>query len=129
MEKKKIILCDTNIFIDLFHEEPRILQELDYLGFSRLAMSAVSVAEIYFGMRKRESVLTRDLVRKFNIYHLDKEISVRFLQLMLGYRDFGISVPDALIAATALVNNVELFTHNRKDFDFIDGLKLYKPQY
>lgn len=37
---------------------------------------------------------------------------------MLGYKDLGMAIPDALIAATTVANSVELFTHNRKDFDF-----------
>ena len=86
MDSKKIILCDTNIFIDLFHEEDNIIRELDYLGFNRLAISVVSVAEIYYGMRKRETVDTRALIRKFNHVHIDKETSKVFLQLMLGYK-------------------------------------------
>jgi tRNA(fMet)-specific endonuclease VapC len=129
MAAKKIILCDTNIFIDYFHDDEKVIKELDYLGFDRLAISVVSVAEIYFGMRKRETVKTRDLIRKFNLLHLDKNTSKLFIQFMLGYKDLGIAVPDALIAATTVSNNVELFTHNRKDFDFIEGLKLYNPRF
>jgi predicted nucleic acid-binding protein len=48
---------------------------------------------------------------------------------MLGYKEMGISVPDALIAAATVSNNFELFTYNRKDFDFIEGLKLYNPHF
>ncbi len=129
MATKKIILCDTNIFIDYFHGEERIIQELDYLGFERLAISVVTVAEIYFGMRKRETTKTRELVRKFNLLHLDKNTSKLFIQFMLGYKDMGIAIPDALIAATTVANGVELFTHNRKDFDFVEGLKLYNPRF
>ncbi len=33
------------------------------------------------------------------------------------------------IAAVAIVNNLELFTLNRKDYDFIKELKLYNPKY
>jgi len=36
-----------------------------------------------------------------------------------------LSIPDALIASTAIVNDLELFTLNLKDFRFIKGLKLY----
>ncbi len=46
---------------------------------------------------------------------------------MLAYLDDRIAVPDGLIAAVALVHRVELFTFNRKDFDYIKGLKLYNP--
>jgi predicted nucleic acid-binding protein len=34
--------------------------------------------------------------------------------------------PDCLIAATALNFSFELFTDNKKDFDFIKGVKFYK---
>jgi len=129
MATKKIVLCDTNIFIEYFHGNERIVQELDFLTFDRLAMPAVAVAEIYFGMRKRVLDKTKALVRKFNLFHIDIGISTLFLQFMLGYHDKGISVPDALIAATAVNNNVELFTLNRADFDFIKDLRLYKPKF
>ena len=37
-----------------------------------------------------------------------------------------LSVPDALIAATAIVHDVELYTLNVKDFRFISNLRLYQ---
>jgi tRNA(fMet)-specific endonuclease VapC len=40
-----------------------------------------------------------------------------------------VGVPDALIAATAISNQVALFTLNKKDFDFLDGIKFYKPRF
>lgn len=129
MAAKKIVLCDTDVFIDYFHEDERIVRELDHLTFERLAISVISVGEIYFGMRKREAAVTRDLVRRFNLFHLDKGISQLFTQYVLGYQLKGLRVPDALIAATAVSSNVELFTLNRSDFEFIDGLRLYNPRY
>ena len=129
MAAKKIVLCDTDVFIDYFHEDERIVRELDHLGFERLAISVVSVGEIYFGMRKRETAITRDLIRRFNLFHLDKGISQLFVQYMLGYHAKGLGVPDAIIAAMAISNNVELFTLNRSDFDYIEGLRLYSPRY
>lgn len=38
-----------------------------------------------------------------------------------------LSVPDALIAATAIVHEVSLYTLNVKDFHFISDLRLYQP--
>lgn len=129
MDSKKIILCDTNIFIEYFHGDEKIISELDYLGFERLSLSVVSVAEIYFGMRKKETQITRELLRKFNLIHLDKGTSQSFVQFMLGSKKKGIKIPDALIAASSVYNNVELFTLNRKDFDFISNLRLYNPKF
>ncbi len=37
-----------------------------------------------------------------------------------------ISVPDCLIAATAIITGYPLLTYNKKDFDFIDGITFYK---
>lgn len=36
-----------------------------------------------------------------------------------------LAVPDGFIAATSIVNDVELYTLNKKDFRYIEGLKLY----
>jgi hypothetical protein len=36
-------------------------------------------------------------------------------------------LPDAVIAATCLVNNFTLVTRNQKDFEGINGLKIYNP--
>ena len=56
-------------------------------------------------------------------------VSNQFLQLMATYSlSHKLSIPDALIAATALVHNVELFTLNVKDFHFIPGLTLFEPE-
>jgi tRNA(fMet)-specific endonuclease VapC len=126
---KRLILCDTGVFFELFHQNLEVCRELDHLGFGRLLLSSVSVAEAYYGMKKRETRETRELIRHFNIYHIDKEISQCFLQLMLAYPDHRVALPDALIAATALIANVELFTLNRKDFDYIEGVRLYKPKF
>jgi predicted nucleic acid-binding protein len=66
--EKKVILCDSNIVFKYFRGEENIVQEIDYLGFSRLAISAVSIAEMYFGMKKSEIRSTKELINKFNYY-------------------------------------------------------------
>ena len=40
-------------------------------------------------------------------------------------KSHGLTVPDALIAATALINDLEIYTLNKKDFRYIADLKLY----
>jgi predicted nucleic acid-binding protein len=37
-----------------------------------------------------------------------------------------VSVPDCLIAATSIITGYPLLTYNKKDFDFIEGVKFYK---
>ncbi|HTI59074.1 type II toxin-antitoxin system VapC family toxin [Mucilaginibacter sp.] len=48
-------------------------------------------------------------------------------QTILLRRDHKIKVPDAIIAATALVNNYTLLTRNIADFKKIPNLKMENP--
>ena len=59
--------------------------------------------------------------RLFNIDSaiIDKAIELRQQRKM--------SVGDAIHAATALLNNIELHTRNIGDFDWINGLKVVNP--
>ena len=127
MGTRRIVLCDTNILFHLFHRDSIIEDELNEIGFGSLAISSVTVAETIYGMRKKEERKTKELLRRFHCVHIDKDTSVKLLELMSGYRSPRMKIPDALIAATALVNNFPLFTLNRKDFDFVEGLRLYNP--
>lgn len=79
METKRLILCDTDILIHAFREHESVLAEFDRLGFTRFGLASATVAELYFGMRKREKRRTLELVRRFKIIHFDKAISLRSL--------------------------------------------------
>ena len=58
---------------------------------------------------------------------LDSDISERFLALLEEYAlSHRLSVPDALIAATAISQNIPLYTLNLKDFQFLPDLQLHK---
>ncbi len=59
---------------------------------------------------------------------IDIETSETTLYLLETYAlSHRLSLPDAIIAATALRHNFMLYTLNVKDFRFISGLSLYKP--
>ncbi len=38
-----------------------------------------------------------------------------------------LTIPDALIASTAIIHQIQLYTLNKKDFTFIPDLILYNP--
>jgi len=48
-------------------------------------------------------------------------------QTILIRRQHKIKLPDAIIAATALVNNFQLITRNDSDFSRINGLNVINP--
>jgi predicted nucleic acid-binding protein len=129
MAQKKIVLCDSNVLFEYFRGTPVMLQELDELGFSRLALSVISEAEMYVGMRRTERRKTTETINKFNIIGLDAEISRTLLRLTWEHHTKRPGIADMLIAATALTYPVKLFTFNKKDFDFIEGITFYRPKY
>ena len=124
-----MILCDTGILIEFYKNNPVIVQELRKIGQEQLAISAITQAELYIGaLNKSELRMIKRHLATLPLFPLDSEISLKFLELMEAYSlSHRLSLPDALIAATALVHQVELYTLNLKDFRYIPELKLYQP--
>ncbi len=125
-----MILCDTDVIIEFYKENPRVIKNLRSIGEQNIAISIITSGELLFGsLNKRElNQIARD-IEKLNLIHINKEIGDRFNQLLIQYSlSHRLSLPDRLIAATCLVENIPLYTHNLKDFKFIDGLLLYQEQ-
>jgi tRNA(fMet)-specific endonuclease VapC len=130
MGKKQIknVILDTNIIFELLHENAAFLDEIDKIGTDYLFVCSISTLETFYGMRKNEERKTKELFNRLNRIYIDKEIGRKAESLMFQYRGQRPKIPDCLIAATALCFNMELFTLNRKDFDYIRGVKFYNPQ-
>lgn len=122
-----MILCDTNILIEFYKSNPQVVEELRRIGLKQLAISPVTQAELYFGaLNKAELKKIRQHLALLHQLPLDIPISTLFLLLMERYAlSHKLSLPDALIAATALSHDIELYTLNTKDFRFIANLKLH----
>ena len=124
-----MILCDTDVLIELYKNNPQIVQELRRIGYKQLAISPVTEAELYFGAINKPEL--EKIKRHLALIHhvpLDASISNTFLRLMETYSlSHKLSLPDALIASTAMVHDLELYTLNVKDFRFISNLKLHQP--
>jgi tRNA(fMet)-specific endonuclease VapC len=128
--RRKMILCDTNILIEFYKNNSAVVQELRLIGVNNLAISVITQAELYFGaINKSELNQIKKHLALLHILTLDFEVSHQFIKLMELYSlSHKLSIPDGLIASTALVNNLELYTLNHKDFRFISGLNLHQTQ-
>ena len=63
------------------------------------------------------------------VYGLNDAVSAIFIELMSCYSlSHKVSIPDMLIAATAISHDLELYTLNTKDFKFIPELNLYPTE-
>lgn len=123
-----MILCDTNILIELFKNNQLVETELREIGLGELAVSVITTAELYYGARdKRELAKIQKRLSLLQQVEIDPEISVIFLDLMSQYvLSHRLGLPDALIAATALRHGMVLYTLNEKDFKYIPGITLHR---
>jgi len=123
-----MILVDTNIFIEFYKNNPAICLALDKIDPRDIAVNDVVCAELYFGARNRQELsdIVADMEQLTHLTIMPQILTLAVdivKQYCLSYK---LKFPDALIAATALYYDVELFTLNRKDFHYIPKLKLYK---
>ena len=128
MDKKSLVLCDTNILIEFYKENLEILEKLESIGQENIAVSIVTVGELLFGVLNKKELkqINKDLshLHTLNISEATSEV---FSKLMTEYTlSHNLGLADGLIAATAIAEGIPLFTLNTKDFKFIKGLKLYK---
>lgn len=127
METKRLILCDTDVLIALFRRDHEVEAVFEQYNEARFVISSITAAEIYFGMKRKEARKTKELLRRFNMIYIDKAICQRMLDILYKHMN-RLSIADALIAATALEYGFELYTFNRQDYNFLDGIKLFNPK-
>lgn len=127
MADAQVVLCDTNILIDFSKRNPDIVRTLQIIGTANVVVSAISAGEFVFGaLNKADLAKIMKGLNAIKIIHVDEAISDKGLELVQRYGlSHTLAVPDAFIAATALVHDLPLYTLNRKDFRFIEGLQLY----
>ena len=120
-----MILIDTNIFIEIYRDNTAIATIVDNLP--EIAVCDVVRAELFYGARNKHDLqeIITDL-EGLPILSLSPQISEMAVNFVKTYcLSHKLEFADALIAATAILHNVELYTLNRKDFVFIPNLKLY----
>ncbi|MBE3140832.1 MAG: type II toxin-antitoxin system VapC family toxin [Thermoplasmata archaeon] len=124
-----MILCDTNILIEFYKGNQQILEALRLIGPASMAVSVVTVGELYYGARDRRELSKIQIhLSQIQQVPLDEDISTRFVNLLGKYAlNHKLSVPDALIASTAISRDMAIYTLNTKDFHYITGLELYEP--
>lgn len=125
-----MILCDTNIFIEIYRGNEAIIEIFKNIGQQNAAISDVSCAELLFGARnKKELQAIRNDIDSLIVMPIETSISVLSVSLVEKYSlSHKLSLPDALIAATAIFHNIPLYTLNTKDFKFIPKIKLFEVE-
>ncbi|GHV53242.1 ribonuclease VapC [Bacteroidia bacterium] len=125
-----MILCDTNILIELYRGNTDIVAAVELIKQENVVISDVTRAELFVGaLNKRELQVLCKEVNRLAILPVQPDISAMSIELLVKYGlSHNLDFHDALIAATAVCHNLELYTLNVKDFIFIPELKLYSAK-
>lgn len=126
-------LLDTNQIVYYLRQEQRVVDALEFRKQEGLAVSVVSVAELYEGVfrasdsQEAERVL-QDFLSEVAILEVDEGVARVFGQERARLRQAGtpISDLDPLIAATALHYGLTVLTSDRA-FERVENLNAIFP--
>ena len=120
-----MILLDSNVVIYLRDPKwgEKIFRQIDD---ERLATCNVVIAEVlgFKGLNKSDADYFEQFFVTMKNYQFDDKVTRMVVELR---RRHTIQLPDAIIAATALVNDLSLCTHNTEDFENVPDLLLFDP--
>jgi tRNA(fMet)-specific endonuclease VapC len=125
-------LIDTDWVIDHLRGVARVSRKLDELAPEGLALSIISLAELYEGVYysrdplRSEEVLKRFLAPELTILGIYEETCHIFGRERGRLRQEGKSIGDLdlFVGATCLRHNLTLLTNNRRHFELVDGLAI-----
>lgn len=122
-------LWDTNTVIyylqQRFSKQGEIFMD-GILQASLPAISAITEIELlcWKAATENDMATLKNFIGDSTVFELNQSIKLKTADLR---RLYSIKLPDAIIAATAMTNNLTLITRNSKDFDKVIGLNLTNP--
>ena len=118
-------LIDTNAAIDYLHN--RLPSKGNYLiDTHKINLSVITRMELLVWKKatSEQLKLLHGFINCAVVYNLEEQTIVQAIEIRKNYK---IPLPDAIIAATALVYNFHLVTRNIADFKEIKSLVLINP--
>jgi len=128
---KELVLCDTDVMIDYWDAKNKRHAQthsiLENIGRENIALSAITKMELMLGAtNKTDLAKTAKNLAGYNIVLLNSAITLKAFDLLQDYLlSHSLSLPDSIIASTAIITGFNLFTYNTKDYRYISELKLY----
>ena len=120
----KPVLIDSDILIEVTRaRDPGILARWDELSRSDMALlcSPVTVAELWHGARPKEHATLEALFDAIQCIPIESKIGLRAGDYLRQYaKSHHVELGDALIAATASIHTLELWTRNRRHYPMKD---------
>lgn len=123
-------LIDTDILIDATHKLPDAVAVLaEQLTVGGIKISIVSAMELIQGSRNSSEVSQiKQFLHQVSVISITAPTSKTARDLMERYfLSHGLAIPDALIAATAIENNLMLYSKNIRHYKMIPNLLVVRP--
>ena len=120
------LLLDSDVVIWHLRGRSSVVERVLALARSgRLGLSAITRAEVLLGMREPERKATLDFLNACQTLSVDATVAEQGAEILRSFRANGvtISLPDALIGATALGREIPLYTCNPRHYP-MPGLDL-----
>lgn len=103
---------DSDVLIDYFDGIPKAAEELG--RYDLVMISRISWMEVLIGVDDAESRTIREtFLRHFTMVELDEVVGHEAIRLRKRHR---LKLPDAIVWASARLNDALLVTRNAKDF-------------
>jgi len=120
----KPILADTDVMVDFLRGHPKAVA-LIKANSANIILPTIVVAELYAGVRGDAELQTLDaLISLFRTIPVSQELARQGGLYKNEYaKSHGVGLADAIIAATAKVENAEFKTLNTKHYPMLKGLK------
>jgi tRNA(fMet)-specific endonuclease VapC len=125
------IVVDTDVVSFSFKQDTRAALYKSHLANKLQVISFTTVAELHqwamiynWGQTKQGQLA--EYLRYFIIFYSDYNLCLKWAEVRNSARKSGrpMETADAWIAATALLHDVPLITHNYKDYAGADSLKI-----
>lgn len=123
-------LIDTDVLVDVSRGNVNAGDFVDGLN-GEVFIGRVSAMELIVGARdRRDQRVIEEFIALFDIKELSEPIGQEAYRALKQYsKSHGLKMADALIAATAKDQALELVSKNEKHFRPIEGLKFMKANY
>ena len=125
-------LLDTNIISYWMRGDQRIIEKIKCCSPAELALSTITLAEIYYGI-ENSSVKKKERRKKIehiksllDIYPFNEHAAIAYgvIRAQLEKTGRPISERDLQIASIAVANRLCVVTHNTKEFDRVQKLSV-----
>ena len=106
---------DSDVLIDYFDGIPQAAEELG--RYDLVMISRISWMEVLIGVDDESRTIRETFLRHFTMVELDEAVGHEAIRLRKRHR---LKLPDAIVWASARLNDGLLVTRNSKDFPATD---------